>query len=135
MKTGWHKYFIYFSLIFLIVVLYKANYLEIPHIYSPASLFLAFMCLFGGFMANTIAQQQLLEKHSFHISIRQALAMEGLNIFNDAIEQALAGFVGGPGGVGSDDEIRDAGCEENVVGRGRFAGKYVEAGSGNFSIL
>jgi uncharacterized membrane protein YbhN (UPF0104 family) len=82
MKTGWHKYFIYFSLIFLIVVLYKAHYLEIPHIYSPVSLFLAFVCLLGGFMANTLAQQRLLQKFTFHISIRQALAMEGLNIFS-----------------------------------------------------
>jgi len=81
MKTGFHKYFIYFSLIFLIVVLYKADYLEIPHIYSPVSLFLAFVCLLGGFMANTLAQQHLLHKFKFHISIRQALATEGLNIF------------------------------------------------------
>ena len=33
-------------------------------------------------MANTIAQQRLLKKHTFHISIRQAMAMEGLNIFS-----------------------------------------------------
>ena len=82
MKTGWHKYFIYFSLIFLFVVLYKAHYLEIPHIYSPVPLFLSFVCLLGGFVANVIAQQRLLEKHAFHINIRQALAMEGLNIFS-----------------------------------------------------
>ena len=85
MKTGWHKYFIYFSLIFLIVVLYKADYLGIPRIYSPVSLFLAFVCLLGGFLSNTLAQQRLLEKHSFHIGIRQALAMDGLNIFSKYI--------------------------------------------------
>ena len=85
MKTGWHKYFIYFSLIFLFVVLYKAHYLEIPHIYSPVPLFLSFVCLLGGFVANVIAQQRLLEKHAFHINIRQALAMEGLNIFSKYI--------------------------------------------------
>ena len=36
-------------------------------------------------MFNTLAQQRLLEKHSFHIGIRQALAMEGLNIFSKYI--------------------------------------------------
>ncbi len=85
MKSGWHKYFIYFSLIFLIVVLYKSDYLEIPRIYSPVSLLLAFVCLLGGFMTNALAQQHQLEKHSFHISIRQTLAMEGLNIFSKYI--------------------------------------------------
>jgi len=82
MKTGWHKYIIYLSLIFLIVVLYKAQYLEVPHIYSPVLLLLAFVCLLGGFLANTLAQQRLLHKHTFHISIFQAVAMEGLNIFS-----------------------------------------------------
>ena len=85
MKTGWHKYFIYFSLIFLIVVLYKADYLEIPRIHSFVSLFFAFVCLLGGFLSNTLAQQRLLEKHSFHIGVREALAMEGLNIFSKYI--------------------------------------------------
>jgi len=85
MKTEWHKYFIYFSLIFLIVVLYKAHYLEIPRVYAPFSLFLSFVCLLGGFMANTLAQQRLLQKFVFHISIRQVLAMEGLNIFSKYI--------------------------------------------------
>ena len=62
MKTGWHKYLIYFSLIFIVVTLYKTQHFEIPRIHSPVSLFLAFVCLFGGFVANAIAQQHLLEK-------------------------------------------------------------------------
>lgn len=82
MKTGWHKYLIYLSLAFLVVALYKAHYLEIPRIHSPAFLFFATLCLVGGFAANIAAQRILLEKYAFHISMRQALAMEGLNIFS-----------------------------------------------------
>lgn len=85
MKTGWHKYLIYFSLIFLVVALYKAHYLEIPRIHSPASLFIATVCLLGGFVVNAIAQQRLLRKTKFYISIRQAIAMTGLNVFGKYI--------------------------------------------------
>ena len=81
MKSGWHKYLIYLSFIFLCVALYNANYLEMPRIYSPAFLFFAFVCLVGGFITNAIAQRLLLKKYAFHLSVRQALAMEGLNIF------------------------------------------------------
>lgn len=89
MKTEWHKYLIYCSLAFLAIALYKAHYLEIPRIHSPAFLFLATVCLVGGFIANIIAQRRLLEKHGFHISMRQAFIMEGLNIFSKYIPGKL----------------------------------------------
>ena len=85
MKTGWHKYLIYFSLIFIVVTLYKTQHFEIPHIHSPILLFLSLICLFGGFVINAISQQRLLERSKFHISIRQAISMTGLNIFGKYI--------------------------------------------------
>jgi uncharacterized membrane protein YbhN (UPF0104 family) len=43
------------------------------------------MGLFGGFVINAVSQQRLLEKSNFHISIRQALSVTGLNIFGKYI--------------------------------------------------
>lgn len=85
MKTGWHKYLFYFSLVFLVIALYKADYLEIPTIYSPVYSISAFVCLACGFIVNIFSQKRLLEKYDFHISVREALAMEGLNIFSKYI--------------------------------------------------
>jgi len=85
MKTGWHKYLFYCSVVFLVIALYKADYLQIPRIHSPAYLIFAFVCLFSGFVVNTLSQKRLLEKYDFQISVREALAMEGLNIFSKYI--------------------------------------------------
>jgi len=85
MKTGWHKYLFYFSLVFLVIALYKADYLQIPTIYSPAYFITAFVCLACGFMVNILSQKRLLEKYDCQISVREAIAMEGLNIFSKYI--------------------------------------------------
>jgi len=85
MKPGWHKYLIYISLLFLVVALYKLQYLEFPRIYSPVSMALSIVCLFGGFVVNTIAQQRLLEQANYPVNIREALAMVGLYVFGKYI--------------------------------------------------
>ena len=85
MKTGWHKYLIYFSLIFIVATLYKTQHFEIPRIHSPVLLFLSLICLFSGFVVNALSQQQLLGKSKYPVSIRQALSMTGLNIFGKYI--------------------------------------------------
>lgn len=94
MKKGWHNYFIYLSLIFLVVTLYKAHYLSIPKIYSPAYLIISMVCLIGGFIFNALAQQHLLCTQSFQIDMRQALAMEGLNIFGKYLPGKVLMIVG-----------------------------------------
>lgn len=85
MKTGWHKYFFYLSLIFIAVALYKTHGLEIPRIRSPLLMICSIICLFVGFIVNAVSQQRLLEKSNFHISFRQAVSMTGLNIFGKYI--------------------------------------------------
>lgn len=85
MKTGWHKYIIYFSLIFIAAALYKTHGFEIPRIHSPLLMFFSIVSLFSGFVVNAVSQQRLLEKSNFHISISQSIAMTGLNIFGKYI--------------------------------------------------
>ena len=85
MNYAWHKYLIYASLGFLIVALVKADYLQIPAIYSTVDLSLSFLFLFLGFIANAIAQQRLLEKSGYAIRTLQSIAMVGLNMFGKYI--------------------------------------------------
>ncbi len=67
MKHGYHKYLLYASLVFLILAVYKADYLKIPHIRSTFTLFLAFIFLFGGFILTAISQQRLLKKYNYPV--------------------------------------------------------------------
>jgi glycosyltransferase 2 family protein len=85
MKRGWSKYIVFLSLIFLVVILYKANYLKIPHIYSPILLLISFLFLFSGFIINAISQKKLLINSKFMIRTQHALAMVGLNVFGKYI--------------------------------------------------
>ena len=85
MTRAWHKYLLYISLFFLVMALIKADYLKIPYIYSIVGLLLSFMLLFLGFIANAIAQQQLLTKSGYPISIYHSLSMVGLTIFGKYI--------------------------------------------------
>lgn len=85
MTRAWHKYLIYISLGFLVMALIKADYLRIPYIYSVIGLSLSFILLFLGFITNAVAQQQLLKKSGYSISIYHSFSMVGLNMFGKYI--------------------------------------------------
>ena len=85
MKPGWHKYIIYISLIFLVIALYKAQYLVVPRFHSPFLLIISLLCLFGGFIVNAVSQQRLLARADLGITHHQAIAMTGLNVFGKYI--------------------------------------------------
>lgn len=85
MKKKWHTQLIYLSLIFLLLALYRYDYLIIPKIYSGIKLSISLVFLFLGFFLSALSQQRFLSKSGFHISIRQSIAMVGLNIFTKYI--------------------------------------------------
>lgn len=85
MAHAWHKYLIYISLGFLVIALAQADYLKIPQIYSTLDLSFSFLMLFLGFIINAIAQQRLLTRSGFPISISQSISMVGLNMFGKYI--------------------------------------------------
>lgn len=85
MKRVWYKYLIYISLVFLVIALIKADYLKVPVIYSKYDLLFSFLLLFMGFFANAVAQQQLLAKSGYPISIYHSISMVGLTIFGKYI--------------------------------------------------
>ncbi len=94
MTRAWHKYLIYISLVFLAIALIKADYLKIPTIYSNIALIVSFLFLFLGFIANALAQQQLLAKSGFVINIFHSLSMVGLTMFGKYIPGKMWMVVG-----------------------------------------
>ena len=84
MKTLF-KYFVYLSLIFLFIALYKANYFCIPKIYSPNCLLMSFLFLFTGHLSSAISWRQIVRKNSFSFGIYECIAGVGLSIFGKYI--------------------------------------------------
>jgi uncharacterized membrane protein YbhN (UPF0104 family) len=81
----WHKYFVYLSLLFLTIALYKANYLRVPKIFSLPFLIASFLFLFAGFVSNTISWKEMLKKSQYVIRLRECIAGSGLSIFGKYI--------------------------------------------------
>ena len=73
------------SLVFLVVALYKANYLNVPKIFSVFNLSVSFLFLFAGFCLNAVVWQKVLEKSNYHIGLDKCLAGFGLSIFGKYI--------------------------------------------------
>ena len=85
MTKSWHKYLIYVSLAFLVVALYRADYLHAPQIKSVFKLCVSFLFLWAGFVMNAVAWKKILEKSDYHIGVEDCLAGFGLSIFGKYI--------------------------------------------------
>lgn len=85
-NINWFKVLIYISIIFLIVTLYNANYLQIPHIYSYVHLSISFCLLFLGFIATAYSWKVILRKDNLlEINYSEAIVSNGLSIFTKYI--------------------------------------------------
>jgi hypothetical protein len=80
-KKGVHKYLLYVSLAFLVLALYRNDYLKKPDIVSPLELAYSLVLLMAGFLGDALAQQKLLNRAEFPITIGRSVSMAGLNIF------------------------------------------------------
>ena len=85
MTKSWHKYLIYVSLVFLVVALYRADYLHVPKILSGFNLGVSLLFLCAGFVMNAVAWKKILEKSDYHIRVDHCLAGFGLSIFGKYI--------------------------------------------------
>jgi len=88
------KYFIYISLIFLVIALIKADYLVIPKIYSYFYLVLSIIFLFIGFIFNCISWKEVLNKADLKINLKNSIASVGLSIFCKYIPGKIWTIVG-----------------------------------------
>jgi glycosyltransferase 2 family protein len=82
----WFKYFVYISLVFLVIALIKADYLKIPQIHNYTLIVssIIFVCL--GFFMDAVSWQMTLKAYGYKkVNTRHALASMGLSIFGKYI--------------------------------------------------
>ena len=84
-KISWHQIFLYISLLFLLVGLYRADYLKVPKIYSPMLIAASFSALFGGFVLTVAAWRKILLLSGVKVDFAQCAAGMGLSIFGKYI--------------------------------------------------
>ncbi len=73
---------IYLSLAFLVVYLYKFDYLKVKGLdLDPAYIIPGTILLWGGFIMSTLSWWKALKIHNIHVSKRLALVSHGLSVF------------------------------------------------------
>ena len=78
--------FTYVSLLFLVIALFKADYLFVPTIYFPGKLLLSLGLLFLGFFADAIAwHRTVVISGNPSISLSHAISSMGLSVFGKYI--------------------------------------------------
>lgn len=85
MKIRWEKILLYVSLIFLIIALYRANYLVIPTVYSISNLILAILFLFLAFILQTFSWHSVINQAQKTTSYSESIASIGMYIFTKYI--------------------------------------------------
>ncbi len=79
------NYLVILSFIFLVIALYRADYLNIPTIHSYPYLLLSFLILFCGMISNALTWWNLLSLNGFKVKIKDAISSVGLSIFTKYI--------------------------------------------------
>ena len=86
---------IYISLAFLVIYLYKFNYLNVQGLdLDPVYLIPAILLLWGGFMMSTLSWWKALSIHDIHVSKKMALLSHGLSVFAKYIPGKLWAILG-----------------------------------------
>ena len=62
----WFKYFVYISLVFLIIALIKADYLKIPQVYNYTFIVLSVFLVCLGFFLDAFAWQMTLKVYGYN---------------------------------------------------------------------
>lgn len=88
------KLFIYASLAFLLVYLYRFDYFELPRIQQPMLLAASFPLLLLGFVLDALAWRRVLASDDCHVSARAAIAASGASVFGKYIPGKLWTVVG-----------------------------------------
>ncbi len=91
----WFKYFVYISILFLIIGLVKADYLVIPDIKNFTFLFLSILCVFAGFFFDSFAWYRTLRAGGYSmVKVCDCIAGMGLSIFGKYIPGKIWLIVG-----------------------------------------
>lgn len=82
-KNSWHRYFVYASLVFVGVALYRFDYLRVPRVDSYATLASTFPLLLAGFACLVKSWNVLLAKSDCPVRFGEGLAALGLSILGN----------------------------------------------------
>jgi uncharacterized membrane protein YbhN (UPF0104 family) len=93
-RGSWFGYLVFISLAFLVVALYRADYLVIPHIRSFAALAISLLLVFVGFVGQGLAWYTLLKRTEYRASARDCIAGTGLSVFTRYIPGKVMPVVG-----------------------------------------
>lgn len=94
-RVNWFKVILYFSLIFLGISLYRADYLIIPTVYSPNQISLSLFFLFLGFLFMCDNWRVVLKYDNvIRISLKDAVVSNGLSVFAKYIPGKIMVIIG-----------------------------------------
>lgn len=91
----WFKYFVYVSIIFLIIGLIRADYLIVPNIENFTFLIISLICVFVGFFFDSFAWYKTLRAGGYSmVKVSDCVAGMGLSIFGKYIPGKIWLIVG-----------------------------------------
>ena len=96
---NWYHWFIYASLLFVAVALYRFDYLALPRIVSHATLLASMILLIAGFLCAAAGWSQALAKAGYRVGFGESLAALGLSIFGNYMPGKVWLIVGRAGYV------------------------------------
>ncbi len=82
MKKKWFTYFVYISILFLIIQLIRHDYIIIPERLNYQYLSLSFLLLFAGFLVQGLSYKVILKKYGYKISAKDSLISFGLTVLS-----------------------------------------------------
>ena len=85
MKSRWHRYLVYVSLIFVGIVLYRFDYLHVPEIASLPLLAATFGLQLAGFLLLVASWTVLLARGACPIRFSEGLAALGLSVLGNYV--------------------------------------------------
>lgn len=90
----WFNYLVYISIVFLLIALYKADYLVMQRIVSFPALLSSFLFLFTGFIMHAVSWNRILKMSSHNVSLSSCIAGTGLSVFGKYIPGKVWTVVG-----------------------------------------
>jgi hypothetical protein len=96
---NWYHWFVYASLLFVAVALYRFDYLALPRFVSHGTLLVSVILLIAGFLCTAAGWGQALAKAGYPVRFGEALAALGLSIFGNYMPGKVWLIVGRAGYV------------------------------------
>lgn len=85
MSRTWHQYFVYISLVFVAVALYRFDYLNVPSVSSYPALVASLTLQLGGFLCLVASWNVVLGRAGCPVRFNEGLAALGLSILGNYV--------------------------------------------------